>query len=271
MDAPAAPGLVATAQARGIPLAVLLVTKAEALAAYEGWPLVLVRPDPHVAWRGQAEPAHVQALWDQLTGAALGAAALRRPALALPATGLDAPTGLRVRRHTPVLAGARRMHAIEGAAAEPRLMFAAGLATRMGAATAPAGFAHLTHLPDGRLLVVDSAQQRLWRAEAGFLKPYADVSALGCLSLGALVLERSGRIYLAAQLGVDEAGIIAIERDASARIVLRALSPGSGQQGLAITPEATPCCWPMGKRRGCCKRGRRPMAAWAACAVPAPT
>jgi hypothetical protein len=58
-------GLVAAAARRGVPLAVLDVPYAT--------PLVLVRPDRHVAWRGDAEPADPLALIDRVRGAAADA------------------------------------------------------------------------------------------------------------------------------------------------------------------------------------------------------
>jgi 2-polyprenyl-6-methoxyphenol hydroxylase-like FAD-dependent oxidoreductase len=69
---PAAPiaGIVAAAAQRGLPLAVLDVGSREALPLY-GHRLVLVRPDQHVAWRGDEEPADLQGLVDLVRGAGL--------------------------------------------------------------------------------------------------------------------------------------------------------------------------------------------------------
>lgn len=50
-SAPAADALVAAAAERGVPLQVVAVDEPEIVALYER-PLVLVRPDGHVAWRG---------------------------------------------------------------------------------------------------------------------------------------------------------------------------------------------------------------------------
>jgi hypothetical protein len=38
------------------------------LAAYDAYPLVLVRPDGHVAWRGYALPSDPTALFQQVLG-----------------------------------------------------------------------------------------------------------------------------------------------------------------------------------------------------------
>jgi len=62
-------GIVASAKSRGMPLAVVDIDAAAATYAKK---LVLVRPDRHVAWRGDAEPADAPALIDHLRGAAQG-------------------------------------------------------------------------------------------------------------------------------------------------------------------------------------------------------
>jgi 2-polyprenyl-6-methoxyphenol hydroxylase-like FAD-dependent oxidoreductase len=63
-------GIVAAAAQRGLPLAVLDVSSREAPELYRH-KLVLVRPDQHVAWRGDAEPADSVGLVDLVRGAAL--------------------------------------------------------------------------------------------------------------------------------------------------------------------------------------------------------
>jgi hypothetical protein len=68
---PTAPvgGIVAAAAQRGLPLAVLDVRSDEAAQHYRH-KLVLVRPDQHVAWRGDADPADTLHLVDLVRGAA---------------------------------------------------------------------------------------------------------------------------------------------------------------------------------------------------------
>jgi hypothetical protein len=61
-------GIVAAAAQRGLPLAVLDVRSPEASALYRH-KLVLARPDQHVAWRGDAEPADPLDLVDLVRGA----------------------------------------------------------------------------------------------------------------------------------------------------------------------------------------------------------
>ena len=67
---PAVPvdGVVQAAKDRGVPLTVLNLDGAEARALY-GHALVLVRPDQHVAWRGDAEPSDPTGLVDLIRGA----------------------------------------------------------------------------------------------------------------------------------------------------------------------------------------------------------
>jgi 2-polyprenyl-6-methoxyphenol hydroxylase-like FAD-dependent oxidoreductase len=60
--------LVAEAKRRGVPLTVLDVADAEAAAVYQK-KLVLVRPDRHVAWRGDSQPADARELIERLRGA----------------------------------------------------------------------------------------------------------------------------------------------------------------------------------------------------------
>jgi hypothetical protein len=68
-DAPGGEGIVAAAKAMGVPLTVVLLDEPAVLAAY-GRRLVLVRPDGHVAWRDDKEPADTAALIDVVRGAA---------------------------------------------------------------------------------------------------------------------------------------------------------------------------------------------------------
>ena len=62
-------GMVAAAAQRGLPLAVLDVKSREVSEFYRH-KLALIRPDQHVAWRGDAEPADPLDLVDLVRGAA---------------------------------------------------------------------------------------------------------------------------------------------------------------------------------------------------------
>jgi 2-polyprenyl-6-methoxyphenol hydroxylase-like FAD-dependent oxidoreductase len=71
---PGAPQPVTTERAfaeRGVPLNSISVTDPAIAALYER-PLVLVRPDGHVAWRGDQEPADPLVVVDRVRGAAAG-------------------------------------------------------------------------------------------------------------------------------------------------------------------------------------------------------
>jgi hypothetical protein len=65
---PDAAPILAAARARGVPLAVLDIDLPEARALYER-NLVLVRPDQHIAWRGDRPPADCDALIERIVGA----------------------------------------------------------------------------------------------------------------------------------------------------------------------------------------------------------
>ena len=67
-DAPDPSGLVAAAQQRGVPLEVVSIEDPAIVQAYER-PLVLVRPDGHVAWRASAAPPDPLKIIDTVRGA----------------------------------------------------------------------------------------------------------------------------------------------------------------------------------------------------------
>jgi len=68
-DPPAADRLIEAAKLRGVPLAVADIDHGEASRTYERR-LVLVRPDGHVAWRGDAQPRNAARVIDVVRGAA---------------------------------------------------------------------------------------------------------------------------------------------------------------------------------------------------------
>ena len=65
-DAPGADGFAAAAKARGIPFDTVSV-EAAAIRDLYGAHLALVRPDQHIAWRGDAEPADPSTIFDTVT------------------------------------------------------------------------------------------------------------------------------------------------------------------------------------------------------------
>ncbi|MEX2036078.1 MAG: FAD-dependent monooxygenase, partial [Xanthobacteraceae bacterium] len=66
-DAPPAAAIAAAAAERGVPLTRVALAEPQVLAAYQRR-LVLVRPDGHVAWRADQEPADAGALLDVVRG-----------------------------------------------------------------------------------------------------------------------------------------------------------------------------------------------------------
>jgi hypothetical protein len=69
-----AAALIDAAQVRGVPLHDVVIADAELATLYER-KLVLVRPDGHVAWRGDACPPDAAAIVDRVRGAAAQATA----------------------------------------------------------------------------------------------------------------------------------------------------------------------------------------------------
>ena len=67
-EPPSSSAFEAAAVARGVPLRILAVDDPAVVSAYERR-LVLVRPDQHVAWRGDAAPADPLAVIDRVRGA----------------------------------------------------------------------------------------------------------------------------------------------------------------------------------------------------------
>ena len=86
-DAPDAPGLIAAAAACGMPLSVEHVDNDESRSVY-ACALCLVRPDGHVAWRGEIDPVDANAIIDTVRGA--GAGSIRTNAETFAATGREA-------------------------------------------------------------------------------------------------------------------------------------------------------------------------------------
>jgi hypothetical protein len=82
-------GIVNAAAQRRVPLAILDIAISDALATY-GYKLVLLRPDQHVAWRGNEEPVVCVDLVDHVRGASRMPTAFAHNRMA--ATKIDFPT-----------------------------------------------------------------------------------------------------------------------------------------------------------------------------------
>ena len=99
----------------------------------------------------------------------------------------------------------------------------------------------IDHLPDGRLLIVDSSERRLLRQEPdGSLVPHADLAALGKRPWNDVVVDGRGNAYVN-NIGFDfpagefAPGIVAlVAPDGSAREVADGLA---FPNGMAITPD----------------------------------
>lgn len=63
-----------------MPLSVVSIEDSAVSSAYDGYALVLVRPDGHVAWRGQALPDDCRQLIDHVCGRLERAAILEEAA-----------------------------------------------------------------------------------------------------------------------------------------------------------------------------------------------
>ncbi len=64
-------GMIEAAKRRGVPLAVLDVDGPDVRTLYDR-KLVLVRPDQHVAWRGDEQPGDPLDLVDHMRGGKIG-------------------------------------------------------------------------------------------------------------------------------------------------------------------------------------------------------
>jgi hypothetical protein len=69
-NAPSVDGFISAADKRGMPLEAIPLDMPELSTMYER-KLVLVRPDGHVAWRGDSPPNDCEAVIDRVRGAAI--------------------------------------------------------------------------------------------------------------------------------------------------------------------------------------------------------
>ncbi len=96
-------------------------------------------------------------------------------------------------------------------------------------------------LPDGTMQVVCMKERRLYRATAGALKPFCDLSAIATGQTNDMVIDREGRAYVG-NFGFDlNAGeqprttvLIAVEPDGNARVAAEDLW---FPNGMVITPD----------------------------------
>jgi 2-polyprenyl-6-methoxyphenol hydroxylase-like FAD-dependent oxidoreductase/sugar lactone lactonase YvrE len=231
---PSGAALVSAAQARELPLSVLDVPEPEAVAKYQGYGLVLVRPDQHIAWRSMKEVSSAEALGvvERVTGRLITDHRVHSfEARALPGSSTF-PEGLRTRRGKLVYADMTGGRVL-------------GLDPKTGVesvlARVPQQPNGLGHLPDGRLVVASMFDTKLYVASADGLTLYADLSALAQGHLGDLVVDRAGGIFVGdvgAKVLQGEAPrqgrLIRVEPDGQARVVQEGLH---FPNGMVITQD----------------------------------
>ena len=243
--------LSAAAGGRGVPWLTLDLGEDEAGDRYDGFGLVLVRPDQHVAWRSNGEPGDAEAaeVLDRVTGRALGDRAVAEwPAEAL-AEGFLFGEGLRWRPSGSAAGGTEGDgHLVFSDMTGGRLMRAdpvTGALTVL--AEVPGQPNGLGLLPDGRLVVASMFDHRLLversAGDTGGLEEYADLSGLATGYLGDMVVDPAGRVY------VGDTGVRVLhgERfDARLGRLLRVDGPGqvevaleglSFPNGMVVTPD----------------------------------
>lgn len=91
----------------------------------------------------------------------------------------------------------------------------------------------LGFLPDGRLLIATMTERRLLRLDPNGPTTVADLSRL-CLGLNDMVVDPRGRAYLDAHFGEEAGGVILVEPNGAARIVVDGMK---GPNGLAVSPD----------------------------------
>ncbi|MBI1292468.1 hypothetical protein GC173_14710 [bacterium] len=195
-NAPDCASLIDQAGRDAIPFSTLDLP-ADAEGKFSGYPLVLVRPDQHVAWRGMDAPHDPKALLDVIAGRTSEGRKERAYTLAASSMIAGAFT-------QPMVEGARIVAIAEGGS-----LACLSADTPGGFETVQSGvFRALAAGTDGRVLAIDS-DDNLVAVGNGTLEPIADLSGLG---LGA-------RLSLAA---LPDGGIVVADRDRSRLVALDA-------------------------------------------------
>ena len=240
--------LTAAADARGVPWRLLDIGSDEAGKRYDGFGLVLVRPDQHVVWRSNAEPDAEAAadVVDRVTGRALVDRAIAEWAAEPLADGFLFGEGLRWRPDRSSGAGG---HLVFSDMTAGRLLRADPASGELEVlAEVPGQPNGLGLLPDGRLVVASMFDHRLLvEAAAGDpaagLVEYADLSGLANGYLGDLVVDPAGRVF------VGDTGVRVLHGepfDARFGRLLRVDGPGLAEvamdglsfpNGMVVTPD----------------------------------
>ncbi|MGC1677700.1 MAG: SMP-30/gluconolactonase/LRE family protein, partial [Candidatus Binataceae bacterium] len=184
---PSGRALVAAAISRRIPLTVLEVPEAEAVKKYEGYGLVLVRPDQHVAWRSNEEPADPGAILDRVTGVLMPQRTVETGIAERVAGGFLFGEGLRAIGDHLVFSDMIGKKVLEF---NPKTR---SLETLFEIPQQPNG---LGVLPDGRIVITSMFDAKLYVANGRELAEYADLSSIVTGYLGDVVGDAQGRLYV---------------------------------------------------------------------------
>ena len=231
---PTGQALVDTARSRRIPLTVLEVPEAEAMRKYQGYGLVLVRPDQHIAWRSKQEPTNAAAVLDRVTGVLSPERTVEVYAAERVGGGFLFGEGLRAIGDRLVFSDmiGRKVLAFN--------IKTRNFETLFEITQQPNG---LGVLPDGRLIITSMFDAKLYVANGGALEEYADLSSVVTGYLGDVVVDSQGRLY------VDDIGarvfhgesptqktgrLIRVDRPGHFKVVLENLM---FPNGLVISPD----------------------------------
>ena len=186
---PTGDALIDAARERGVPLTVVDVAEASAVDKYQGYGLVLVRPDQHVVWRANAEPTPDAArhVLDRVTGVLVPERVVVDHRAERIADGFLFGEGLRW--------------------IDERLVFSDMIGRLVIAHDPATGVSTTRHqiddqpnglglLPDGRLVVASMFDKVLLVEGADGLELYEDLSDVVTGYLGDVVVDQQGRVFV---------------------------------------------------------------------------
>jgi 2-polyprenyl-6-methoxyphenol hydroxylase-like FAD-dependent oxidoreductase/sugar lactone lactonase YvrE len=214
--------LVREAAKRGVPLAVLDVSEPDAVRAYEGYDLVLVRPDGHIAWRSHGEPVDARGVLDRVTGVLVPERAAPMAPAQRAGGGFTYGRRLLAREHDVLVADMTGGRIVAFDRATWRMSQVAGVPRR------PGGIALLS---DGRIVVTGMLDATIdVVGDGGALTRYANLRDVVTGEAGDIVAARDGGLFVA-----DTGGrVVFVDERGDAREVLGGLRSPSG---LALTPD----------------------------------
>ncbi|MGH7779207.1 MAG: FAD-dependent monooxygenase [Candidatus Binataceae bacterium] len=184
---PGGSALVEAAGSRAIPMTVLEVPEAEAVEKYQGYGLVLVRPDQHVAWRSKEEPRNPGAILDRVTGLLSPERKIQTCIAERVGGGFLFGEGLRAVGERLIFSDmiGRKVIAFDTNNRRFETLF-----------EIPQQPNGLGVLPDGRLIITSMFDARLYVTNGRTLEEYADLSSIVTGYLGDVVADPHGRLYI---------------------------------------------------------------------------